>query len=83
MSAGGSVKDRIALRMVEQAERDGLLIPGVSQIVEPTSGNTGIGLALVAAVKGCASLPLRVQLSWQIPAPSSCQKRFAWRRISR
>ena len=77
MSAGGSVKDRIALRMVEQAERDGLLIPGVSQIVEPTSGNTGIGLALVAAVKGCASLRLRARLSWQIPAPSSCQKRCA------
>lgn len=48
---GGSVKDRIALRMVEEAEQAGLLKPG-GTIVEPTSGNTGVGLALVAQLKG-------------------------------
>lgn len=51
LNPGGSVKDRIALSMVEAAERDGRLEPG-GTIVEPTSGNTGIGLALVGAVKG-------------------------------
>ncbi|MBM2831642.1 MAG: cysK [Dehalococcoidia bacterium] len=51
LNPGGSIKDRIALAMIEDGEASGLLKPG-DTIVEPTSGNTGIGLALVAAVKG-------------------------------
>src|SRR6266852_4209967 len=51
MNPGGSNKDRIGLAMIEAAERDGKLKPG-GTIVEPTSGNTGVGLAMVAAAKG-------------------------------
>jgi len=51
MNPGGSVKDRIALKMIEAAEASGELMPG-GTIVEPTSGNTGVGLALVAQRKG-------------------------------
>lgn len=53
LNPGGSVKDRIAVRMIEAAEREGLLQPG-GTIVEPTSGNTGVGLALVAQQRGYA-----------------------------
>ena len=51
LNPGGSVKDRIGLAMIEQAEREGKLKPG-GTIVEPTSGNTGVGLASAAAQKG-------------------------------
>src|ERR671919_49421 len=51
LNPGGSVKDRIGVRMIEAAERDGRLRPG-GTIVEPTSGNTGHGLAMAAAAKG-------------------------------
>ena len=51
MNPGGSMKDRVALRMIEDAEEKGILKPG-STIIEPSSGNTGIGLAMAATVKG-------------------------------
>ena len=64
---GGSIKDRIALAMIEQAEKDGTLTKS-SMIVEPTSGNTGVGLAMVAAVKG-------YQITLVMPESMSIERR--------
>src|SRR4028119_678114 len=58
MNPGGSVKDRPALKMLEGAEERGLLKPG-GTVVEPTSGNTGAGLALAAAAHGCGGIGRR------------------------
>jgi cysteine synthase len=69
LNPGGSVKDRIALAIVDDAERRGLLRPGMT-LVEATAGNTGIGLALVAAVRG-------YRLACVLPAKMSADKRAA------
>ena len=65
MNPGGSVKDRIGLAMIEAAEREGRLRPG-GTIVEGTSGNTGVGLAIAAAVLMLAAFPVSSRLEWLI-----------------
>ena len=67
----GSIKDRIALRMIEEAEQDGRLTPGKT-IIEPTSGNTGIGLAIVGIVKG---YPVEIVMSSAVSVETG---RSAW-----
>jgi len=70
---GGSIKDRIAKSMIEEAEKRGELKPGMT-IVEATSGNTGIGLAMVAAAKGYKSLIVMLQVPSMAERYMTCKK---------
>ena len=70
LNPSGSVKDRAALNMIEDAEKKGLLKPGAT-IIEPTSGNTGIGIAAVAAAKGYRAV-LTLPETMSVMEPSLC-----------
>src|SRR6202050_4162143 len=61
---GGSIKDRVAVALIEAAERDGRLVPG-GTIVEPTSGNTGTGLPIAARLKGYRAIAVMPAQMWQ------------------
>lgn len=74
LNPGGSVKDRIAVRMIENLEQAGKATPGVTTLIEPTSGNTGTGLAMTAAVKG-------YQLVITMPEKMSQEKQIAMERL--
>jgi cysteine synthase A len=71
---GGSVKDRIAKKMIEEAEKRGEISPGKTTIVEATSGNTGIGLSMVAAAKGYKCILIMPQLPAMLERYIICRK---------